>query len=84
MATIAGVLTVLMSMGVCVAAVLGPAPAATVPLVVSTSVGCPLFAGWEVRPAIDSCRAERARHRALASLRAALARLLKTEHPLGL
>ena len=84
MALVAGAMAALISMAVCAAAILVPAPVGAVPFVVAICVGCPLFAGWEVAPAIASRRADRARHRALASLRATLDRLPETEHPLGL
>lgn len=81
---ISAVVTVLMCAGVCAAAVFAPAPSAVVPLVVVISVGCPLFAFWEVPDAIASLRADRERGKALATLRRSLAQLPETEHPLGL
>jgi len=81
---IAALVTVLISAGVCVAAVLAPAPAAAVPLVVVISIGCPLFAAWEVPAALACLRAERTGGKALSSLRRTLERLPETEHPLGL
>ena len=76
-------LTVAVSLAICIAAMLVPAPAAAVPLVAVVCVGCPLFASWEVPVAIASLRANRA-HKALASLRKSLDRLPEVEHPLGL
>ena len=81
---IAAALTALISAGVCAAAVLVPAPAAALPLVVLISVGCPVFAAWELPRAVESLRAERSGHQALASMQATLAQLPETEHPLGL
>jgi hypothetical protein len=73
-----------MSAGLCAAAIVAPAPSAVVPLVVVISVGCPVFAAWEVPGAIASVRAEQERGKALAALRRSLAQLPETEHPLGL
>ena len=81
---LAALLTVLTSIAVCVVAVLAPAPAAALPVVVAICVGCPVFAGWEVPTAIASLRADRAAGRALDRLRRSLAQLPETEHPLGL
>lgn len=81
---VAALLTVLMSGGVCVAAILAPAPAAAIPLVVTIAVGCPVFAAWEAPSALACLRADRAGGRALARLRQTLERLPETEHPLGL
>lgn len=81
---IAAVATALMSAGLCAAAIVARAPTAVVPLVVVISVGCPIFAAWEVPGAIASLRAERERGNALASLRRGLAQLPETDHPLGL
>lgn len=84
---IAALVTALSSAAVCVAAVLAPAPAAALPLVVAICVGCPIFAGWEVPIAVASLRAERAdrsRGKALSALRRTLEQLPETEHPLGL
>ena len=60
--------TALISLATCVAAMLVPAPAAAVPLVALVSIGCPMFASWEVPVAIASLRANRP-HKALAMLR---------------
>jgi hypothetical protein len=73
-----------MSAGLCAAAIVAPAPSAVVPLVVVISVGCPVFAAWEVPGAIACVRAEQERGKALAALRRSLAQLPETEHPLGL
>jgi hypothetical protein len=72
-----------MSAGLSAAAIVAPAPTAVVPLVVVISVGCPIFAVWEVPGAIASMRAEREGDKALAMLRRSLAQLPETEHPLG-
>jgi hypothetical protein len=74
----------LVSVGICVAAIVARAPAAVAPLVAAVCVGGPLFAGWEVPSALTSLRAERARGRAVAALRRGLQELPETEHPLGL
>lgn len=79
---LAALLTALISAGVCVAAILAPAPAAAIPLVVAICIGCPMFAGWEVPNALAALRANRA-GKALAKLRRSLDRLPETEHPLG-
>jgi hypothetical protein len=79
-----GLLTVLVSIGVCVASVLAPAPAAALPLVVVICVGCPLFAAWEAPMALAAVRAQRAGGNALSRLRESLDRLPEVEHPLGL
>jgi len=79
---LAALLTALISAGVCVAAILAPAPIAAIPLVVAICIGCPMFAGWEVPNALAALRANRARA-ALAKLRRSLDRLPETEHPLG-
>jgi hypothetical protein len=81
---VAAAATALMSAGLCAAAIVAPAPTPVVPLVVLVSVGCPVFAVWEVPGAIAAVRAERERGRALATLRRTLAQLPETEHPLGL
>ena len=80
---IAALLTALISAATCVAAILAPAPAAAIPLVVAICIGCPMFAGWEVPSAVAALRSERA-GRALARLRRTLDELPETEHPLGL
>jgi hypothetical protein len=79
---LAALLTALISAGVCVAAILAPAPAVAIPLVVAICIGCPMFAGWEVPNALAALRANRA-GKALAKLRRSLDRLPETEHPLG-
>ena len=80
---LAAVLTSLISAAVCAAAILAPAPAVVIPLVVAICVGCPMFAGWEVPNAVAALRVRRA-GRALATLRRTLDELPETEHPLGL
>jgi hypothetical protein len=80
------ILIVLTSAAVCVAAVLGHAPAVVVPLVVAICVGCPIFACWDAASALAVLRAERAErlaHRALERLRHTLDALPEIEHPLG-
>lgn len=78
---IVAALTSLISMATCAAAILAPAPAAAVPLVVACCVGAPIFAGWEAPGALASVRADRTQ---LARLRRALDQLPEVEHPLGL
>jgi hypothetical protein len=77
-------LTALVSVGICVAAIVGRAPAGVAPLVAAVAVGGPLFAGWEVPAVVDALRAERARGKAIAALSRGLQDLPETEHPLGL
>ena len=81
---LAAAVTSVISAAVCAAAVLIPAPAAAVPLVVIICIGCPIFAGWEVPVALASLRTNRAAGRAVATLRGTLDQLPETEHPLGL
>lgn len=80
---LAALVTSLISAAVCVGAILAPAPAAAIPLVVAICIGCPMFAGWEVPNAVAALRAKRA-GRAMARLRRSLDELPETEHPLGL
>ena len=79
---LAALLTALISAGVCVGAILAPAPAAAIPLVVAICIGCPMFAGWEVPNAVAALRSRRA-GRAMAKLRRSLDQLPETDHPLG-
>lgn len=79
----AALLTSMISAAVCVGAILAPAPAVAIPLVVAICVGCPMFAGWEVPNALAALRANRA-GKTLARLRRVLDELPETEHPLGL
>ena len=81
---LAAVLTLLLSAGTCAAAILVPAPAAAVPMLVLLCVGCPLFASWELPGAVAELRAERATASAVSRLRKTLSSLPETEHPLGL
>jgi hypothetical protein len=74
--------TALISAGICTGAILAPAPAVAIPLVVAICIGCPLFAGWEVPSALAALRANRA-GQALSRLRRSLDQLPETEHPLG-
>jgi hypothetical protein len=81
----AAVVTALISAAVCVVAILAPAPAAAIPLVVVISIGCPIFAGWNVPLAVARLRAHgRARRDPISQLRASLEQLPEVEHPLGL
>jgi hypothetical protein len=81
-----GVVTALVCMAVCVAAVLMPAPAGVLPLIAIVCIGCPMLAGWELArvAAVSPSRRARREARALADLRRGLARLPEIEHPLGL
>jgi hypothetical protein len=79
---LAALVTSLISAAVCVGAILTPAPAAAIPLVVAICVGGPMFSCWEVPNALAALRANRA-SRALAKLRRSLDQLPETEHPLG-
>jgi hypothetical protein len=81
---IAAVITTLVSVALCAVAVLAPAPAAAVPLVVATCVGGPLFAAWEVPVALAAIRARRVGGDPVSTLRRSLDQLPETEHPLGL
>lgn len=76
-------LTALLSMTVCAVAILAPAPAMAVPLIVTICVGCPLFAAWEAPIAVAVLRADRLGRTALSSLRRSLEQLPEIEHPLG-
>jgi hypothetical protein len=76
--------TLLVSMAVCAAAILTPAPPAAVPLVVIVCVGCPPFAAWQVPVALAALRARSGRGRAVSMFRRSLDELPETEHPLGL
>ncbi|HUA45234.1 MAG TPA: hypothetical protein VMA77_08415 [Solirubrobacteraceae bacterium] len=80
---IVALVTALSSMAVCAAAILAPAPAPVVPLVVAVCVGAPLFAAWEAPEALAWVRAERSHRSALAKLRRTLEQLPEVEHPLG-
>jgi hypothetical protein len=80
---ITAAMALLTSMALCTAAILVPAPAAAIPFVVALCAGCPLLASVEFSAAMAS-RRRVAGGEALRSLRAALARLPETEHPLGL
>jgi hypothetical protein len=74
--------TALISAAVCTGAILAPAPAVAIPLVVAICIGCPLFAGWEVPSALIALRVKRA-GKSLVKLRRSLDELPETEHPLG-
>jgi len=80
---IVALLTTAMSAALCAAAILTPAPAAVVPLVVIVCIGCPLLASWETPDAMARLRARRVGGRALSQLRESLAQLPDAEHPLG-
>jgi hypothetical protein len=75
--------TWLLSVALCMAAILAPAPSAVVPLVALIAIGAPLFAGWDAPIAIAYLRSRRSAGRAMSALRRALAQLPETEHPRG-
>lgn len=81
---IVAAITTLVSVALCAAAILAPAPPAAVPLVVAICVGGPLFAAWEVPIALAALRSRRAGRNAVSMLRRSLDQLPETEHPLGL
>jgi hypothetical protein len=80
----ASILTVLICSAVCAIAVLAPAPAIAVPIVVAVCIGCPIFAAWELPVALGTLRADYRGGKAVSRLRHALEALPETEHPLGL
>jgi hypothetical protein len=78
------VMAALLSMAICAAAIVAPAPVGAVPLVVVICMLSPLLAGYEVARVLSGRHGGLAGRWALARLRSALARLPETEHPLGL
>jgi hypothetical protein len=76
-------LAALICTGLCLAAILAPAPTAVAPLIAVVCVGGPIFAGWHAPGAVASLRAERKRRSALGALRRSLEELPEVEHPLG-
>jgi len=80
--------TALTCAGLLSAAALVPAPTAVLPLVVIICVACPMLAAWDLPRAVAGLRRHRRdgddHARALAELRAGLAELPETRHPLGL
>lgn len=81
---VVAVTAALLSMAICAAAIVVPAPLGAVPLVVVICMLSPLLAGYEVARVTFARRGGLAGRRALARLRSALAQLPETEHPLGL
>lgn len=82
------VVTAVTCAGLLSAAALVPAPPSVLPLVVIICVVCPMLAAWDLPRAVAGLRQHR-RHgedhaRAVAELRAGLAELPETRHPLGL
>ena len=65
------------------AAVLVPAPAAALPILVTVCVGLPMVAAYELST-LRAAPAADLGERQLAALRRELARLPETQHPLGL
>jgi hypothetical protein len=80
---LAALMTIITSAVLVGAAILAPAPAAVVPIVVIVSIGCPVLASWQIPPVVATLRAKRFATRALSQLHRALAQLPETEHPLG-
>jgi hypothetical protein len=74
--------------GLLVAAALVPAPPAVLPLLAVICIACPMVAAWDLPQAVAGLRYHRERAideaQALAEMRAVLARLPETSHPLGL
>jgi hypothetical protein len=80
-------LTVLTCAGLVSAAVLVPAPAAVVPFLVATCIGCPMRAALDLPASLAVLRAGRRTRgdaRLLADMRRHLRQLPETQHPLGL
>jgi hypothetical protein len=71
------ILIALMSAGLLAAAMLVPAPHAVLPLVILTSIVCPMAAAFDVSQAITALREPQRQ------LQRDLARLPETPHPLG-
>ena len=71
-------LTTLVSAGLLAAAMLVPAPAAVLPLVIAACVGCPMVAAYELARTLTAVRDPELQ------LRRELERLPETPHPLGL
>jgi hypothetical protein len=69
------------------AAALAPAPTMLIPFIAAVCIACPMLAAWELPRAAAGFRHHRARirdnARAVAELRAGLAELPETSHPLG-
>jgi hypothetical protein len=69
------------------AAALVPAPIAVLPVVVAVCVACPMLAAWDLPRAFAGLRHHRERiqdnARAVAELRAGLAKLPEAPHPRG-
>ena len=84
---VAAVVTGLTCAGLLCAAALAPAPAGLIPFVAAVCVAVPMLAAWELPRAMAGLRHHRARvndnARAVAELRAGLAKLPETSHPLG-
>jgi hypothetical protein len=80
-------MTALACGGLLCAAALVPAPAAVLPFIVAVCIACPMLVAWELPHAIEGFRHHRKtmheHARAVAELRAVLAKLPETRHPLG-
>lgn len=77
-------LTLSCAAGLVAAAMLVPAPAPALPLVVVMAVGMPMVAAWELSSVRSALRHAAHDGRALAGLRRELDALPETHHPLGL
>jgi hypothetical protein len=80
-------LTAVICAGLMTAAVLVPAPAVVLPLIVATCIGCPMLAALQVPALATAWRAARAsgwapEARLLADMRRYLRQLPETQHPL--
>jgi hypothetical protein len=82
LACVSVALTTLTCAALVSAAVLVPAPAVVVPLLVATCIGCPMRAALELPASIAVLRAGDAR--LLADMRQDLRQLPETQHPLDL
>jgi hypothetical protein len=80
--------TALICGGLLVAAALVPPPPAVLPLLAVICITCPMIAAWDLPRAVAGLRHHRGRAadeaQALAEMRALLAQLPETRHPLGL
>jgi hypothetical protein len=80
---VTAVLSAVVAVVCCIAAILAHAPVAATPVVAALCVGGPMFAVLEVPGALAELRMNSG-ERALARLRRRLAELPEIEHPLGL
>jgi hypothetical protein len=84
---VAAAVTAVTCAALLLAAALAPAPPAALALAVAVCILCPMLAAWELPRAVAGLRHHRTmitdNARALAELRAGLARLPETPHPRG-